>query len=61
MEISIKTILTYPEITDLGKNEHPTHKKSWGGAKTRTYRLPKHISISKYYTNSSLRKRVKKH
>lgn len=33
MEISIKTVLTYPEIIELGINEYPTHKKSWGGAK----------------------------
>lgn len=61
MEISIETIHTYPEIKNLGINEHPSHKKSWGRAKkSKTLRLPKYISLSKYYTNRSLRRKAKK-
>lgn len=54
MIISRETIASYPVI-EWATNSTPTHKKSWGGKRTR--RLPKYISLARYYGDRSLRRK----
>jgi hypothetical protein len=52
MEITLESILDYPEIKSVQQNANPKHRKSWGGERTRR---KGRISIYKYYNKLSLK------
>lgn len=54
MEITLESIMSYPDIKSAKENTHPTHLKSWGGEK-KTRKQYRRISIMKYYNNRSFK------
>jgi hypothetical protein len=57
MEIKYSTIVSYPEIQFVQEITNPIHRKSWSG--TRRHKLPKYLTIPKYYTQLSLKRKYK--